>query len=779
VTGQAPERGREATAAKPAAGPPSNEPNRGSERFRGWRGWLLRLALVVLSPLLFFGLLEAGLRVGGYGYPTGFFLGPDASGNYTTNNRFGWRFFPRSMARDPQPCVLAAKPAGAIRIFVLGSSAAMGTPDPALSFGRILEVLLREQYPGVKFEVVNAAMTAINSHVAREIARDCAGREPDLFVLYMGNNEVVGPYGPGTVFQRWSPSLPMIRANLWIKSTRTGQLLGAVAVALHRNPAPSGSWRGMEMFLNNPVPADDPRLISVYASFRQNLTDICALARRAHAGVILSTVAVNLRDCPPFASRHQSDLTPANLAKWESIYQAGAALEVSNRWPEALEQYEAVAKLDDRFAELQFHIGLCLLQAGRRAEAQDRFELARDLDSLRFRADSRINASIREVAREQETGGVHFVDAARALTESAPDPNGASGGDIFYEHVHLTFNGNYLLARAVLDQIGETLPKLAALHKPGPIPSRLRCAELLALTPWDEAKRDAEMLNLTSKAPFTHQFNHSFRQAAARQRLDALRRLAATPEAMRAAWNTYEAALAQAPDDCQLHHRFGLLALQSGRPDVAVKHLRIAVEKLPLESLMHCNLGKALVAQGRVEEAIVHYQKAVDIKPDDADTYFKFGVMLASRGRHGEAIDQYRKALQRQPDNAEAHHCLGNALGNDGQLGEAIAHFQKALEIKPDFAAAHYDLGYALGKGGKDDDAISHFQKAVEIKPDYAEAHFNLGLLLARRGRVAEAIAHYQKALQIKPDYAQARQNLEAVRSAREKSLTIPKQPGR
>ena len=131
-------------------------------------------------------------------------------------------------------------------------------------------------------------------------------------------------------------------------------------------------------------------------------------------------------------------------------------------------------------------------------------------------------------------------------------------------------------------------------------------------------KRDTEMLNLTSKAPFTQQFNHSFRQAAARQRLDALRRLAATPEAMQAAWKTYEAALAQAPDDCQLHHRFGLLAMQSGRPDVAVEHLRIAVEKLPLESLMHRNLGNALVAQGRVEEAIVQYKNALEIKPDYA-----------------------------------------------------------------------------------------------------------------------------------------------------------------
>ena len=48
------------------------------------------------------------------------------------------------------------------------------------------------------------------------------------------------------------------------------------------------------------------------------------------------------------------------------------------------------------------------MKAGRLAEARERFELARDLDVLRFRADSRINAVIREVAGEQEAAGVRL-----------------------------------------------------------------------------------------------------------------------------------------------------------------------------------------------------------------------------------------------------------------------------------------------------------------------------------------------------------------------------------
>ena len=39
------------------------------------------------------------------------------------------------------------KPEDTLRIFVLGESAAMGTPEPAFGFSRILERLLQHRYP--------------------------------------------------------------------------------------------------------------------------------------------------------------------------------------------------------------------------------------------------------------------------------------------------------------------------------------------------------------------------------------------------------------------------------------------------------------------------------------------------------------------------------------------------------------------------------------------------------------------------------------------------------
>lgn len=99
----------------------------------------------------------------------------------------------------------------------------MGDPDPGFSFWRVLDKLLCARYPGIKFEVIPVAMVAINSHVCRAIVHECARYDPDLFIMYMGNNEVVGPYGPGTVFSPILGNLPLIRLAIALRSTRIGQ----------------------------------------------------------------------------------------------------------------------------------------------------------------------------------------------------------------------------------------------------------------------------------------------------------------------------------------------------------------------------------------------------------------------------------------------------------------------------------------------------------------------------------------------------------------------------
>ena len=377
--------------------------------------WWFR-ALALSSPILLAGAGELGLRLAGYGYATSFFLErrQEHPTRLIENPKFGWRFFPPAVARSPQPLSLpAAKPPDTIRIFVFGESAAMGDPEPAYGFPRQLERMLRARHPDHAFEVVNTAMTAINSHVIREIARGCAPRQGDFWVLYIGNNEVVGPFGAGTVFGLRAAALPVVRASLLAKSTRLGQWLSAL---LTRSTGPA-EWQGMELFLRHRVPADSPGLRVVYDNFAHNLAAIIEMGRHSGATVLMATVPVNLKDSPPFASQHRPGLDAAQLDEWDKALGRGRQAQDERRFPDALAACKEASQIDAEFAELAFRQAVCELALGKTNAAASNFLLARDLDTLRFRADSRVGQTIRRVAAVQ---GVTLIDAEQEAARRLP-----------------------------------------------------------------------------------------------------------------------------------------------------------------------------------------------------------------------------------------------------------------------------------------------------------------------------------------------------------------------
>jgi tetratricopeptide (TPR) repeat protein len=518
-----------------------------------WGYWLPRLATAIFVPLLLLALTEGALRLFNIGYSTELMNDCTVGGqpSYCYNLFFAAPFFPPGMIKAPQFYTIPKiKTADTYRIFVLGESAAMGDPDPAYGFGRYLEVMLREQFPNTKFEVINTGIVAIDSHVILPIARELARYKPDLFIVYAGNNEVVGPYGPGTALTGSSLNLSAIRTSIFVRSTRIGQLMTKAS-------QPRSDWKGMEMFLDKQVRADSPSLQRTYANFASNLRDIVDVARASGARVLLSTVATNLKDCPPFASLHHEGLAPAALREWTSLLQQGAALENARSFEDALKDYAAAAQIDDQYAELQFRIARCLWALGDYASAKQHFIRAQDLDTLRFRADTRINDIIRSVANSSGKQ-VELLDAQSAL--AGESPYGVTGSELLYEHVHLTPPGNYILARAAFIQIVENLPPAvrASALSTNPL-SESRCEQLLALTSHDRSRVASEMIQRMQRPPFTNQLNH------AEQIQNLMLKAVSSTESFPATFSEYQWAIAQAPSDRILHSKFGFVLFDFDR----------------------------------------------------------------------------------------------------------------------------------------------------------------------------------------------------------------------
>jgi tetratricopeptide (TPR) repeat protein len=516
------------------------------------RRWLLFSAVGIAITLMVMGLVEGSLRIAGIGYPTSLLTPCTVQGKaaFCYNLFFAAPFFPAGSVQTPRLySIPAEKPPGTFRIFVLGESAAMGDPDPAYGFSRYLEVMLRERIPSMKFEIVNTGSVAINSHVVLPIAKGLADQRPDLFIIYSGNNEVVGPYGPGTVLTSSGMSIPVVRSNIFLRSTRIGQLLTRLG-------AQKKDWRGMEMFLDKQVRAGSPLMEQVYANYDRNLRDTIAVARNAGAKVIVATAATNLEDCAPFASLHRENLKAEDLQSWSALVQQAGDLEAAQSYAEALKLYGAASKIDDDYAELEFRIARCLRNLGDRKSAREHFLRARDLDTLRFRADSRINDINRFVP--SAVSGATLIDTEAILSNASSD--GMIGSDLVYEHVHLTPAGSYFLAKAIFRQISDNLGGQASSAD---VPSETECERRLALTGYDRSRIAGEMLRRLQKAPFTGQLNH------ADQVLHFTVQAQSLGENPNDTAPQYQWAIAQNPQDHMLRYRYGMFLFQYNRAAAA------------------------------------------------------------------------------------------------------------------------------------------------------------------------------------------------------------------
>src|SRR6185503_19071307 len=97
-----------------------------------------------------------------------------------------------------------------------------------------------------------------------------------------------------------------------------------------------------------------------------------------------------------------------------------------------------------------YRIAQLAWKAGDFERAKRSFARARDLDTLRFRADDRINGIIRSVAGK-EGEGVELVDMANVFADLSV--HGTPGDEIFFEHVHMNPHGNYLIAKSLYPRV--------------------------------------------------------------------------------------------------------------------------------------------------------------------------------------------------------------------------------------------------------------------------------------------------------------------------------------
>ncbi|MGD0537262.1 MAG: tetratricopeptide repeat protein [Verrucomicrobiota bacterium] len=727
------------------------------------RRLVFRVAAAIVVPLFLLAAAELALRLAGYGHPTSFFVPLRITGRdmLVENEQFGLQFFPAAIARSPSPVVMAAKKTpGTYRIFVLGESAALGDPKAAFGFSRYLQVLLAERFPGAQFEVVNVAMTAINSHVVLPIARECARQDGDVWLIYAGNNEFIGPFGACTIFGPQALSTTWVRARLALGSTRLGQALEALSSRFAHRPVAPKDWTGLRMFMGQEIAADDPRRDVVYRSFGRNLEDIVRAGLAAHARVVLSAAAVNLRDCPPFASKSRPSAV-TGLAAWEALRRR-AEVAVTNQQPaEALALWREAVAANPGHAETVFRLAQAELAVSNRTDAALHFAVARDLDALPFRTDARLAAAAAEVARRHAAEGVRWLDVPALLARASPDQ--IPGQESFYEHVHLNFDGNYRLAIAFAEEVVAALPAALTSRATAGWASQSLCERRLGLSDWNRQEVMETIVQRLGEPPYTGQWDHEARLRKFRARWNELKaRL--TPAARDQALAMFEEAIRRAPNDHRLHENCAEFLELSGNPVRAQVEWQRVCDLIPHHFSGWYQTGRLLVRLRQFTEARDHLQTALKIRPDLVEAKSELGRMALAEGHPEEALRLDDEVARARPEDARVQLDRANALAALHRRPEALAALREAIRLRPSFHEARYLLGVEHAVDQQLPEAQAEFEEVIRLRPDHVLAHLNLGVALARQNRLAEAETQFEETLRLDPQNQQARTYLEALR---------------
>ena len=638
---------------------------RPARRKRWWREPLLAVA----APALFFGLLEGLLALLGVQPVT---LREDPFVGFAGSAPL---FEPQAgaageayLATAPAKLELfneqrfpRAKPPGTYRIFCLGGSTTFGRPyDDVTSFAGWLRELLPEVDASRRWEVINAGGVSYASYRVARVMDELAALEPDLFIVYTGQNEFLEERTYAAMRRLPAPLMAVAAA---LSGTRTWAAMGGL---LRRAGAVPNAADASRDLLAGEVEArldraagldlyerDDELRDKVLRHYRVSLERMVAIARSAGAEVIFVLPASNLRSCSPFKSQHTDGLDPARRDRSRSLLAAARRQMEDRAWPAALASLDEAIALDPRFAELHYQRGRALFALGRHAAAKAAFERARDEDVCPLRAVAGMESILRRVAAESEVALVDFAGLLEGRLEASAG-HSILGEEDFLDHVHPTVAGHRALALALI----EALRQLGVLP-PG---AGLREDDLRRVVARVEGRIDGAKQALAL--------------AALARTLDWAGK---QEESRRLAFRALESGLEE-PSILLMAAKHTALA---GDAAGARELYQRAVRADPLSPTTHYRMGLFSIQEGDLEAAAAHLLLASVLWPEDPAAHEKLGLVMAERGRYDLALASLEAARRRDPGRPEIGRMMARVRQVAGPVPAPVAPPEVVVERYP------------------------------------------------------------------------------------------------
>jgi tetratricopeptide (TPR) repeat protein len=417
---------------------------------------IFRLICVCL-PLFGLALLEVALRLFGWGGYSDFFRElplPDGttlvisdvagSSNYFYANR-------DKPGTNDEFSFVMPKPAGTTRIFLCGESAIKGFPQPrAFAAGEFLKQMLQEVWPDRQTEVINLGTTAVASFPVLDIMKQAVEYDPDLIILYAGNNEFFGAYGVASVNQGLA-SPWLIAAQYRLRS------LGIVQ-AMQQLVGKSADLEGrtlMEAMIGEVYIAPDSALRDGAARLLEaHVSQIAAVSKAHDVPLLVCLPAANERGLAPLGESRLDGFTSEDQKSIrDQVAQATSQLQAAP--DKAREILVELLRKAPQHAQANFLLAQCEETLGNRTQALTRYRTAIDVDTMPWRPPTR---SIDAIRRAAEENNVPLCDVPALFRQT--ESEAGVDWDLMDDHVHFSLKGQYELARALVSALETFDPPL-------------------------------------------------------------------------------------------------------------------------------------------------------------------------------------------------------------------------------------------------------------------------------------------------------------------------------
>lgn len=374
--------------------------------------------ITVVIPILILLAFEIILRITGYGSNLNLFVKNPAEGYekyMIVNPEIGKKYFQKFEYTAPANDIfLAEKPGNTFRVFVMGSSTVFGFPyERNLMFSRILHKQLEDAYPEKEIEVVNTAITAINSFTLLDFTSQILKYKPDAILIYAGHNEFYGAFGIGSN-ETMSRNRGLTSLHIKLMDLKIYQLVRNIIAGVSQKIASGNKEEVHGTLMKRMVGNKDILLGSeeyniAMKRYKQNMGEILKKAGKRKVPVFFSELVCNINGMEPFNS-----IADGNLEAAIDVYKKAQAAEKNGEYETAFNLYYK----------------------------------AKDLDCIRFRASEDVNRIVNELVEEYK---VYRVPMLYIFQNNSP--NKLIGNNLMTEHVHPNIDGNFLMAQAFFTEI--------------------------------------------------------------------------------------------------------------------------------------------------------------------------------------------------------------------------------------------------------------------------------------------------------------------------------------